>query len=159
MRSFSTLEEMLAAQAEDERAANAAVTAEQAALRDRTDEFHVTRAVQHPTHPDPMIVFGRVWALDVYAADAEMSLAEAQALRQRGYLYGTWSSVVVPDGEEGSAHCSTVFEVSPEVYDEVAATGWRVTAETPAASARLLEIVKAVYVELDRQHRPSRRHP
>jgi hypothetical protein len=47
-----------------------------------------------------------------------------------GYRYGIWYSVVEPEGEYGSAHVSTLWEITPEDFSAGRENGWEVAAET-----------------------------
>lgn len=53
---------------------------------------------------------------------------------RRGYYFGTWYSVMCPDGEMGDAHVSTLnMVISREQFDAARAAGWAVMPTVPSA--------------------------
>lgn len=106
VQSFDSLEDMYAAMAAAEEAANEQVTEAQAALRDATDQdvFWIG------PNGGELIVYGHTPALVNPTEDA-------LELRKRGYLTGMAYSLWEPEGEGGDTHVSRVIPVSSLVFE------------------------------------------
>lgn len=56
--------------------------------------------------------------------ELEFILAGMADAHERGYRYGTWHSVVLPDGEPGDAHLVTLWPITEADYHTALDLGW-----------------------------------
>jgi hypothetical protein len=123
--SFDSLEDAWAAMATAEQAANERVTDEQRAIKPGD---YVLRPTQYA------MIFGEIFTEEEFlrrekAAGGEMDeeeIAESRAQwrdrLERGFVFGSWHSVLEPNGELGDAHISTLGPViSKRLFEEMVA--------------------------------------
>ena len=83
---------------------------------------------------DELWIFGHIFSYQELiaetVADGEPDEEAIYELRiheesyHRGYRYGRWYSQVCPEGEYGSAHVATLWEITVADFNEARAQGW-----------------------------------
>jgi len=72
---------------------------------------------------------------DPKVVEEVLAIMEAQRDSQaRGYRYGKYWSTILPDGELGSAHVSTLWEITEEDFNHARDHGWELD---PALGTRI----------------------
>jgi hypothetical protein len=124
MIGFESAEEMQRYMAEQEQGATDNALAEQWQI---TWGTYVLRIV------DELWIFGYIYTPSEYSdltPGAEMDeeiiaeLVQLQESHDRGYRYGRWFSEVVPDGEYGSAHVVSLWQITKADFDDARAHEW-----------------------------------
>lgn len=127
---FNDIEEAIAAMQQAEEAANELVTPEQAAIT-----WGSYWARWHEIYGQRLALFGYVMTREearssslAAGADEEEAQWEDERLveaHERGYRYGRVHSVIVPEGELGSTHVSTMFrELTAEQFRQASEYRW-----------------------------------
>jgi len=129
-KGFDSIDEAFAWMQEQEAKANADVHPAQKRI-DRG-----TYALR-PAPEVPCLIFGYILTEEeiregeVFAGADEGELAFTMDILassyQRGYRYGRWYSVVVPEGEIGDAHIANLWPLTKEVFDAAKEQGWQLT--------------------------------
>jgi len=71
---------------------------------------------------DRLVIFGRIWTeFNYHEGEYELQ----QDAHSRGYRYGRYYSVVEPEGELGSAHISTLWEITQSDFLTAMLNGWQ----------------------------------
>ena len=133
VRSFNSLEEMLAAMDADEEEANARPL--MAPQREVTWGSYVFK-VEQIADNEALAIWGHVWSLEEYQERETKAGAEPEELRysterlvdahERGYRYGEYWSVVCSDRPDfGSAHVSTLWPITRRDFEYTRRNGWR----------------------------------
>lgn len=166
VESFDSLEAMYARMAEQEAAANAALSPDQGAMRDAVGE-----TVYWMRPYEGMFIFGECPSLaaatvkersyypildgartaenaeeyDEAASEFEYSSTNLAERRSRGYLFGTAYSVIEPDGELGDTHVANAWPISKEAFEQAREVAWQPTPENaPALTPYVLALLTAM---------------
>jgi len=125
------MEEMWAFMAEQERLANEHATADQKAIT--YGDYWIRMDHEFP-------IFGYVNTLDeLDSLERELGVSDEEIVfernmianaHERGYMYGKAYSIAEPDGEWGSTHCSTMYQISRELFELAREQGWQLQAPT-----------------------------
>jgi hypothetical protein len=126
VQGFDSMEEMTAYLMQQER---------QAIENALPEQWNITWGARVVRIVDKLAIFGQIYTEREFLAEntkageapSEEILYELDDLRnahQRGYRYGRWYSVVEPEGEYGSAHVSTLWEITTLDFDTARAGGW-----------------------------------
>lgn len=119
IQGFDNMDEMYAAMAAAEDAANLHLTPGQIRLRDDTD--HVRYFVKVVAEWG-LVIYGRVPPIAETQASADFDVADN---RERGYLTGTaFSNAVSERGEHGDTHVSEVVPITPTEFVMAERLGW-----------------------------------
>lgn len=123
VESFDNLDEMFAAMARNEEAANARMTPAQSRLRDDAD---IDRYAVSVHYGGDLVVFHEIpgIATTTLLDDEDDERELARALRIRGYLFAKSFSAWEPSGEVGDVHASAVEPVSREAFELARELGW-----------------------------------
>jgi hypothetical protein len=125
VRTYGSFDDMMADMAKAEEAANAAILPSQTKIG--WGDYWM-RAM------DDFVIFGSIYTREAAKAaciaaggsEQECSAEDRRLVDsfERGYRYGWAYSVVVPDGEPGSTHISTMVQISADEFEEAKALNW-----------------------------------
>jgi hypothetical protein len=118
VQAFGSMDEMMAAMAASEDAANGRLLPGQIRLRD--DVTHTRHWAQVIVDWD-VIVYGVTPPIDSFDDEPGFDIKDN---RERGYLTGVAYSVGEPDGEIGDTHVSQVVPIQIETFEIAKAAGW-----------------------------------
>lgn len=132
VHSFESVEQALAFMAERERAANEQVTETQ---REITEGSYFKRVLDIPEH---VVIYGYIPTMDEVErterayltedaeGEAEWEFTKQMMLdsRKRGYFFSHCYSVIVPEGEMGDVHISTMQPITKAEFDEAKRNDW-----------------------------------
>jgi len=84
---------------------------------------------------DTLVIFGHIWGSSDYEYTEEL---EHERINNypRGYRYGKWYSEVLPEGELGSAHVSTLWEITEQEFMAAEKNNWELDEEVGKRIAR-----------------------
>ncbi len=126
---YASMDEMFAAMAEAEDAANASLLPAQVRLRD-----DITNEVYWFRPNDDFEIYGHGWtavmcnesslASGCSAGEAARETEAVVEARTRGYLFGRAYSVIMPLGEIGSVHVATVVPITKAVFELARLNEW-----------------------------------
>jgi hypothetical protein len=83
---------------------------------------------------EDLAIFGEIWDQEQVLGpdpdeEAEEELRQIIDSHRRGYRYGKWYSEVEPEGEYGSAHVVSLWEISKDDFEVGRRNGWRIWPE------------------------------